>query len=84
MRAIENHRWLLLDTNTGITTAIDPLGRTEFEAPRHVRAAFAFPFAFTQGTTFYTRHGDWFAWLCAIVTLIAVVLCATTRPRAVS
>jgi apolipoprotein N-acyltransferase len=84
MRAIENHRWLLLDTNTGITTAIDPLGRTEFEAPRHVRAAFAFPFAFTQGTTFYTRHGDWFAWLCAIVTLIAVVLSATTRPRAVS
>ncbi len=72
MRAIENHRWLLRDTNTGITTAIDPEGRMAAQAPRHVRAAFAFPFEFTQGTTFYTRHGDWFAWLCALVTLICL------------
>jgi apolipoprotein N-acyltransferase len=73
MRAIENRRWLLRDTNTGITTAIDPQGRMAAQAPRHdVRAAFAFPFAFTQGTTFYTRHGDWFAWFCALVTLICL------------
>jgi apolipoprotein N-acyltransferase len=72
MRAIENRRWLLLDANTGITTAIDPLGRTVAQAPRHTRGAYAFPFAFTSGLTFYTRHGDWFAWLCALVTLAAV------------
>ena len=72
MRAVENHRWLLLDTNTGITTAIDPEGRTPVEAPRHIRAAFALPFAFLEGTTFYTRHGDWFAWLCVIVSLSAI------------
>ena len=74
MRAIENHRWVLRDTNTGVTTAIDPLGRVGAEAPRHVRAAFAFPFEFEQGTTFYTRHGDWFAYLCALVTVLAVGL----------
>ena len=27
MRAIENHRWLLRATNTGITSSIDPFGR---------------------------------------------------------
>ena len=27
MRAIENDRWLLRDTNTGVTAAIDPYGR---------------------------------------------------------
>ena len=27
MRAVENHRWMLRDTNTGITASIDPLGR---------------------------------------------------------
>lgn len=69
MRAIENHRWLLLDTNTGITTAIDPEGRALAEAPRHVRGAFAFPFDFLEGTTFYTRHGDWFAWGCVLVCI---------------
>jgi apolipoprotein N-acyltransferase len=72
MRAIENDRWILLDTNTGITTAIDPHGHTRFQAPRHTRAAYAFPFAFRSGTTFYTRHGDWFAWLCFGVTLLTL------------
>jgi apolipoprotein N-acyltransferase len=81
MRAIENHRWLLLDTNTGITTSIDPEGRTTIQAPRHVREAFAFPFAFLSGTTFYTRHGDWFAWMCVFITLAAM---AAARLRASS
>ena len=72
MRAIENHRWLLRSTNTGVTTAIDPEGRLASEAPRHVRGAFAFPFGFEQGTTFYTRHGDWFAYLCTVVTLLSL------------
>ena len=72
MRAIENHRWLLRSTNTGVTTAIDPRGRLEAEAPRHVRGAFIFPFAFEQEITFYTRHGDWFAYLCALVTLFCL------------
>ena len=71
MRAIENHRWVLRSTNTGVTTNIDPLGRVVSEAPRHVRGAFGFPFSFEQGTTFYTRHGDWLAYLCALVTVLA-------------
>jgi len=73
MRAIENRRWILRDTNTGITTAIDPHGRGDFTTPRHVRAAFAFPFDYRSGTTFYTRHGDWFAWICAVITAVALL-----------
>ena len=68
MRAVENARWVLLDTNTGITTSIDPYGRTTVEAPRHVRRAYVFPFAYASEMTFYTRHGDWFAWMCGLVT----------------
>jgi apolipoprotein N-acyltransferase len=68
MRAIENRRWILRDTNTGVTTAIDPHGRGVFSTPRHVRAAFVFPFNYCDGITFYTRHGDWFAWICALVS----------------
>jgi len=26
------------------------------------------PYALISGTTFYTRHGDWFAYLCAIIS----------------
>jgi apolipoprotein N-acyltransferase len=80
MRAIENNRWLLRDTNTGITTAIDPHGRGDFLATRHVRAAFAFNYGYREGTTFYTRHGDWFAWLCAFITLAALAFAYARKP----
>lgn len=80
MRAIENDRWILRDTNTGITTAIDPHGRGDFLTPRHVRSAFTFAYGYRTGTTFYTRHGDWFAWLCAAIALCATLLALLRRP----
>ena len=68
MRAIENDRWILSATDTGVTASIDPYGRTVARLPRKERAALVAPYALTSVTTFYTRHGDWFAWLCAIIS----------------
>ena len=82
MRAIENARWVLLDTNTGITTSIDPFGRTTLEAPRHVRGAYVFPFSYARGLTFYTRFGDWFAWLCVVVTASGATFAGWERAAA--
>ncbi len=73
MRAIENDRWLLAATNTGMTASIDPFGRIVAATPRKVRTALAAPYALRSGTTFYTRHGDWFAYLCAIISAGAVL-----------
>jgi len=73
MRAVENDRWLLRDTNTGVTAAIDPYGRIVASAPRKIRIALRAPYALTYVTTFYTAHGDWFAYLCAIISLAALV-----------
>lgn len=69
MRAVENHRWILRDTNTGETTTIDPQGRYT-NTERHVRTAFALPFSFDSGQTIYTQYGDWLAWLCCVVTAV--------------
>jgi apolipoprotein N-acyltransferase len=68
MRAIENRRWVLRATNTGVTASIDPYGRIVDQMPRHVRGALLARFNFLSGETFYTRHGDWIAWLCALAT----------------
>jgi apolipoprotein N-acyltransferase len=72
MRAIENNRWLLRSTNTGVTASIDPYGRVIDQMPRHVRGALVARFDFLDGTTFYTRHGDWIAWICAVLTAILI------------
>ncbi len=74
MRAIENNRWLLRDTNTGVTAVIDPYGRIVAEAPRWQRTALQGAYDLEQDTTFYTRHGDWFPVLCAIIALLGLLL----------
>lgn len=76
MRAIENDRWILLDTNNGITTAIDPRGRATVSAPRNVRTSLVARFSYNDDLTFYTRYGDLFGILCGIITLAAAVKAA--------
>ena len=74
MRAIENDRWLLSATNTGVTGSIDPWGQIAARIPRKQRAALVAPYALTSVTTFYTRYGDWFAYACAIISLGALFM----------
>jgi apolipoprotein N-acyltransferase len=81
MRAIENGRWVLRATNSGVTSAIDPYGRVVARAERDRRIALRAPYAFVTDTTFYTRHGDWFAYLCAIITSMAVFMRTRVRGR---
>ena len=76
MRAIENGRWLLRATNNGITVSISPLGALIRTAPRNERTVLQAPYSFESGTTFYTRHGDWFADACAIISILALVMAA--------
>ncbi|HUH64420.1 MAG TPA: apolipoprotein N-acyltransferase [Terracidiphilus sp.] len=72
MRAIENRRWLLRDTNTGVTAVIDPYGRVRQSIPRHQADALPARLGFRDDITFYTAHGDVFAWACAILAIGAV------------
>lgn len=73
MRAIENRRWILRDTNNGVTAAIDPYGRVRQSIPRHVADALPAQFGFREDVTFYTEYGDVFAWVCAVLSLGMVV-----------
>src|SRR5215469_3828556 len=52
VRAVENRRWLLRDTNSGITAVIDPYGRIVAEAPRNQRIALQGAFGLEELTTF--------------------------------
>jgi apolipoprotein N-acyltransferase len=83
MRAVENRRWLLRDTNTGITTIIDPYGRLTASVQRHALTSLAARYGYRSDLTFYTVHGDVFAGLCGIITLgiIAAMVWESLRRR---
>jgi apolipoprotein N-acyltransferase len=74
MRAIENDRWIVRDTNSGVTAAIDPLGRVTESISRHTLNSLEADYGYRSYLTFYTRYGDVFAWLCEILTLAALAL----------
>ena len=81
MRAIENRRWLIRDTNTGVTTVIDPYGRLTASAPRHIFTSLTARYGYRQDKTFYTLHGNIFARLCGIITLLALLFAGTSFSR---
>jgi apolipoprotein N-acyltransferase len=72
MRAIENRRWILRDTNNGVTAVIDPYGRVRQSIPRHQADALPAQYGFRSEITFYTAHGDLFAYLCSLLSLVLV------------
>src|SRR5450631_785210 len=69
MRAIENRRWIVRDTNNGTTTIIDPYGRPTVSIPRNIRSSLSGRYGFRDDVTFYSAHGDVFAILCAIIAI---------------
>lgn len=74
VRAVENRRWLLRDTNSGITAAIDPYGNVQRVMQRDTRGSADLPYDFRTDKTIYTRFGDWFAWMCVGVSAILLSL----------
>jgi apolipoprotein N-acyltransferase len=82
MRAIENRRWILRATNDGVTASIDPYGRVRQSIPRHAVDALPAQYGFRSDITFYTAHGDVFAWVCAILSIGVAGWCIVRRkPR---
>jgi len=74
VRAVENRRWLIRDTNSGITASVDPYGNVKRVMQRDTRDAADLPYDFRTDKTIYTRFGDWFAWMCVGVSAILVLL----------
>jgi apolipoprotein N-acyltransferase len=81
LRAIENRRFLLRSTNDGVTDIIDPYGRVLGTLPRHRQDALAGRFDFKSKETFYTAHGDVFAWLCVVAGAILILSAQLARSR---
>ncbi len=76
-RAVENNAEVVRATNSGPSAFVHPSGLTEGETPMFETATRTWQVrsvaeAQGEGLTFYTRHGDVFAVLCAVASLILV------------
>lgn len=81
LRAAENHRYLIRAANTGISAIVDPEGRILQASEIFVPAVISGRIRLERGETFYTRHGDIFAWL-SIGFVVAVFVTRRARSAA--
>ncbi|MBK8302104.1 MAG: apolipoprotein N-acyltransferase [Chloracidobacterium sp.] len=74
-RAVETNRPVLRVTNVGVTAYITENGQVLDAAPTYQEATRVWSVSKSDGSqTFYVKYGDWFAWLCTVVTLGLVIL----------
>ncbi len=84
-RAVENDRDVLRVTNSGISAYIDSAGRVMDSTPGFEPTVRAWTAGGKHaGTTFYTRHGDVFAYLCALISLAFVAASFITRKNLIN
>lgn len=81
MRAVENARYLLRATNTGITAVIRPDGSIASQLPVDQPGVLVGQWAFLQQQTFYTRHGDVFAIASCVISAFALIAASRKRQR---
>ena len=69
VRAIENRRYVVRATNSGISAIIDPYGQLLQTTGLFQEAVLTAHFGVHGGLTFYTQFGDVFAWICVIIAV---------------
>jgi len=72
LRAIENRRFVLRAAGTGISTVIDPFGRTQEQLGIFRQGKILDGVYPKRDLTLYTRFGDWFALLCIAITIFCL------------
>lgn len=73
LRAIENRRFVIRAAATGISTIIDPYGRTLTELGIFKRGVVAGRITPLHGLTPYVRFGDYFAYACLLIVAGALL-----------
>jgi len=82
-RAVETNRPVLRVTNVGVTAYINERGSVIDPAPTYAEATRVWRVLKSDGSqTFYVKYGDWFAWLCSLVTIALLLMSFRRRANA--
>ena len=80
LRAVENRRFVVRAANTGISAFIDPAGSVTKQTKLFTQAILPDIIICREEKTFYTMHGDIFAFSCYAVSLFFILM-AWARKR---
>ena len=80
-RAVENGRSLLRVTNTGLTARIHPSGRIEDLTGPFQTDVRVWNFSRMEADSIYTKRGDWFVQVCAVIAAILLIALLVSSRR---
>ncbi len=81
-RAVETNRPVLRVTNVGITAYITERGEVLDATQPYQEDTRVWSVSKSDGSqTFYVKYGDWFAWLCTLITIGLIGLVFRPNPR---
>ena len=81
MRAVENHTSVARCATTGVSVFIDPFGRKSQATELFTEDTRVAALPIGQGGTFYTHHGDLFAQLALLLSVLCLLGAARTASR---
>lgn len=82
-RAVENRVFVARAANTGITGLIDPRGKILTEGGIFTQEAISGTIRLSNQKTFYTFHGDIFAWICSVLFLLFIAYVLFQKPKTI-
>ncbi|MBL7685979.1 MAG: apolipoprotein N-acyltransferase [Deltaproteobacteria bacterium] len=81
-RAIENRRYLVRATNTGVTSWVDPTGKIELKLPLFQEGILIAQPKLLEEKSFYSHFGDLFAYVClALGALMVLLSCKKNKSK---
>ncbi len=69
LRAVENRVWIARAANTGFSALIDSSGRIVRKSSLFEKATIQAIIPLREGSTFYSRYGDWLVGICFLVVI---------------
>ncbi len=79
-RAVETNRPVLRVTNVGVTAYVNERGEVLDVAQPYTEDTRVWTVSKSDGKqTVYVRYGEWFAWLCSLMSLVLLSICFWKR-----
>jgi apolipoprotein N-acyltransferase len=74
LRAVETRRWVVQCANGGISTVVDPTGKSQLTTNLYTRTKFISDINVRSDKTFYVEYGDVVAHVCLAASLLLLLL----------